>query len=156
MHNVGQRLIGLRAVYGLSQRELAKRAGVPNSAISVIEQGKSSPSTDSLGRVLSGFPLTLQQFFQLSPPESSPLSSFEQIFAERLQIHRHDMNDSDNVAITCGPTKLVVISGSLKLTTCFFAATLACGDDYFLTGNSPYRIDITGPETVWIEVCMPE
>ena len=55
---------------GLSQRELAKRAGVSNAIISLIEQNRTSPSVGSLKKVLSGLPMSLADFFagELTPP----------------------------------------------------------------------------------------
>ena len=41
---VGQRLRALREQRKLSQRELARRSGVTNGMISLIEQDKTSPS----------------------------------------------------------------------------------------------------------------
>ncbi|PFW70800.1 XRE family transcriptional regulator, partial [Bacillus sp. AFS075960] len=41
---VAERLRFVRNKHGLSQRELAKRAGVTNGTISLIEQGRVSPS----------------------------------------------------------------------------------------------------------------
>jgi len=61
--DLGVRLKAVREHNGLSQRELAKRAGVPHSSISMIEQGLSSPSVNSLARILSGIPMTLSYFF---------------------------------------------------------------------------------------------
>lgn len=60
---LGQKLKTLREAFGLSQRELAKRAGVTNSNISMIEQGQISPSVQSLTRILDVFPMTLAEFF---------------------------------------------------------------------------------------------
>ena len=62
-HNLGVRLKFFREQNGLSQRELAKRAGVPHSSISMIEQGLSSPSVNSLVKILSGIPLDISHFF---------------------------------------------------------------------------------------------
>ena len=42
--NAGERLRTLRGLYGLSQRALAKKAGVTNGMISMIEQNRNSPS----------------------------------------------------------------------------------------------------------------
>ena len=50
-------------MHGLSQRELAKRAGVSNAIISLIEQNRNSPSVGSLKRVLDGLPISLADFF---------------------------------------------------------------------------------------------
>ena len=60
---VGPRLQGLRAKLGLSQRALARKAGVPSSTVSLIESGKSSPSVGSLKRLLDAAGLSLGEFF---------------------------------------------------------------------------------------------
>jgi len=60
---LGARLKTLREAHGLSQRELAKRAGITNSNISMIEQGQVSPSVQSLVRILGAFPMSLADFF---------------------------------------------------------------------------------------------
>src|SRR3546814_7156439 len=61
--DVGARLRRLRELHGLSQRELAKRAGVSNATISLIEQNRASPSIGSLKKVLDGIPVSLADFF---------------------------------------------------------------------------------------------
>ncbi len=62
---LGARLRQVRELNGLSQRELARRAGVTNSNISLIEQGQISPSVGSLAKLLDAIPLSLAQFFAL-------------------------------------------------------------------------------------------
>lgn len=63
--DVGARLKTIRKLKGLSQRELAKRAGVTNSTISMIEKNSVSPSVSSLKKVLAGIPMSLVEFFSL-------------------------------------------------------------------------------------------
>ena len=63
--DVGAHLRAVRTMYGLSQRELAKRAGVTNGLISLIEQNRVSPSVSSLKKVLDGIPMSLADFFTL-------------------------------------------------------------------------------------------
>ncbi|MCB1763432.1 MAG: helix-turn-helix domain-containing protein [Gammaproteobacteria bacterium] len=46
-------------MHRLSQRELARRAGVTNSTISLVEKNKNSPSLASLKKVLDGIPMDL-------------------------------------------------------------------------------------------------
>jgi transcriptional regulator with XRE-family HTH domain len=50
-----------RRAAGLSQRELSRRTGVPQSSIARIEQGQQVPRTDTLERLLNacGFELRL-------------------------------------------------------------------------------------------------
>ncbi|TLU59923.1 cupin domain-containing protein [Thalassotalea litorea] len=61
--DVGARLKAVRILNNLSQRELAKRAGVTNSTISMIEKNSVSPSISSLKKVLNGIPVSLVDFF---------------------------------------------------------------------------------------------
>ncbi|MEE4465017.1 helix-turn-helix domain-containing protein, partial [Azotobacter chroococcum] len=61
--DVGVRLQSIRKLKGFSQRELAKRAGVTNSTISMIEKNSVSPSISSLKKVLGGIPMSLMEFF---------------------------------------------------------------------------------------------
>src|SRR5271169_6284680 len=70
--DVGTHLKAVRQMYGLSQRELAKRAGVTNGLISLIEQNRVSPSVSSLKKVLDGIPMSLADFFTMDlavPPQ---------------------------------------------------------------------------------------
>lgn len=61
--DIGSRLKAVREARGMSQRDLAGRAGLTNAAISLIEQNKSSPSVASLKRLLDAIPMTLSDFF---------------------------------------------------------------------------------------------
>jgi len=63
--DIGARLKAFRTMHGLSQRELAKRAGVTNGTISLIEQNRISPSLGSLKKVLDGFPISIADFLTL-------------------------------------------------------------------------------------------
>jgi transcriptional regulator with XRE-family HTH domain len=60
---VGKQLRAVRTAFGLSQRELAKRAGVTNGMVSLIEQDRVSPSIGSLQKILAAFPMTMAEFF---------------------------------------------------------------------------------------------
>src|SRR5690606_23212524 len=78
--DVGARLRSVRISFGLSQRALARRAGVTNGLISLIEQNRVSPSVSSLKKVLDGVPMTLAEFFTLDmavPPQ--PFYSAEEL-----------------------------------------------------------------------------
>ncbi|MDX6909197.1 helix-turn-helix domain-containing protein, partial [Serratia marcescens] len=65
--DLGGRLRFLRQRHNLSQRELAKRAGVTNSTISLIESNQTNPSVGALKRILDGIPIGLSEFFALEP-----------------------------------------------------------------------------------------
>ena len=74
--DIGARLQLVRKSKSLSQRELAKRVGVTNSTISLIEQNKVSPSVSSLKKVLDGIPISLADFFTLDLEKGLPDSPF--------------------------------------------------------------------------------
>jgi transcriptional regulator with XRE-family HTH domain len=61
--DVGQRLKAIRTAHGLSQRQLAARAGVTGGMISMVEQNRISPSISSLKKILQALPMTLSEFF---------------------------------------------------------------------------------------------
>ena len=85
--DVGGHLKAVRMMYGLSQRELAKRAGVTNGTISLIEQNRVSPSVSSLKKVLDGVPMSLAEFFTLD------LQASPQMFYSRDELT--DIGDRD-------------------------------------------------------------
>ena len=60
---IGSRLQTVRKHFELSQRELAKRSGVTNATISLIEQNKVSPSVSSLKKVLDPPPIDFGYIF---------------------------------------------------------------------------------------------
>ncbi|VWC48865.1 MerR family regulatory protein [Burkholderia lata] len=72
---VAERLRFVRNKHGLSQRELAKRAGVTNGTISLIEQGRVSPSVGSLKKLLECIPMSLAEFFTFELVESRTVVS---------------------------------------------------------------------------------
>lgn len=65
MSDLGKRLQNLREAHGLSQRALAKRSGISNALISLIEKDKISPSITSLKKILDSFPIELSEFFSM-------------------------------------------------------------------------------------------
>lgn len=72
--DVGGRLKALRAQFGMSQRQLADAANVPNGQISMIETNKSSPSVASLRKILGGFGISMSEFFE--PEATTPQKPF--------------------------------------------------------------------------------
>lgn len=74
-NNVALRLRLMRETLGISQRELAKRAGVTNSGISMIELGQVSPSIQSLERILAVIPIGLSEFFGFQTVSSIQVSN---------------------------------------------------------------------------------
>ena len=74
---IGSRLQTVRKHFELSQRELAKRSGVTNATISLVEQNKVSPSVSSLKKVLDGLPMSLADFFTFEAEANTRQIFFE-------------------------------------------------------------------------------
>jgi transcriptional regulator with XRE-family HTH domain len=68
--DIGQRLRQLRQRLGLSQRELARRAGLSNATISMIESNQVSPSVSALKQVLSAIDVGIADFFASAETET--------------------------------------------------------------------------------------
>lgn len=58
--HVGERIAQWRKLWKMSQRELSRRAGVTNGALSQIEQGKTSPSVQTLEKLALALNMSLQ------------------------------------------------------------------------------------------------
>src|SRR3546814_20864270 len=61
--DIGARLKAVRQARKLSQRELARRAGLTNATVSLNESNQMNPSVGALKRVLDGIPMSLAEFF---------------------------------------------------------------------------------------------
>lgn len=70
--DIGKKLQTVRKARGLSQRELASRAGLTNGTISLIEKNKTSPSIASLKRLLDAIPMSMSEFFSALEDDSAP------------------------------------------------------------------------------------
>jgi transcriptional regulator with XRE-family HTH domain len=82
--DIGKRLRAVRMKNGLSQRELASRAGLTNGTISLIEKNKTSPSIASLKCLLDAIPMSMSEFF--SPLEESTKPQYFYTAAEFTEI----------------------------------------------------------------------
>jgi|TARA_B110000238_G_C16139459_1_gene445451 transcriptional regulator with XRE-family HTH domain len=159
--NVGERLKELRKRNGISQRELSRRAGVPNSAISVIENNKVSPSVDSLTRVLNGFPMTIIEFFSdnksveekfyYKKDELIKMSdgsmSFSMVGADRKDrkirfLYEHYPAGGDtgeNLISHNGEEVGIVVRGRMEITIGDRVQLLETGDSFYIDTRIPHR-----------------
>jgi transcriptional regulator with XRE-family HTH domain len=182
--DVGSRLRQVRETAGLSQRELARRAGVTNGTISLIEQNRNSPSVSSLRKVLQGVPMTLAEFFSTEDTdlerivfrhdELLPLTneiernnkggvSFLQVGDARkygLQI----LYETYQPGADTGRTMLqhasneggIVISGRIELTVGDARNLLEAGDSYLFDSSLPHRFRNTFKEPcIIVSACTP-
>lgn len=161
--DVGIRLQSIRKLKGLSQRELAKRAGVTNSTISMIEKNSVSPSISSLKKVLAGIPMSLMEFFSLDldmetrapvvyrAAEQAELS--QGALSMRLVGKDHPDRALAFLSVTyppgadSGETLLVhegeeagiLVEGRLELQVGEQLYILESGDSYYLVAGQPHR-----------------
>ncbi|MAZ86347.1 MAG: hypothetical protein CL693_01780 [Cellvibrionaceae bacterium] len=161
---IGITLKALREYYGWSQRELAKRAGVPNSAISVIEHGSVSPSILSLEKVLRGFPLTIQQFFavdaSLSPSEPTLLASrpapalMPDARCALIQVSYHQaaQGEGSEHQIPSTASLLIITTGSARYSTLNGQQILKAGQQIELTAHIPYQVEADSAEAHWLVI----
>jgi transcriptional regulator with XRE-family HTH domain len=61
---VGRRMREIREAAGLSQRELARRAGITPGMLCLVEQGQTSPSTATATRLADALGVTLGELRQ--------------------------------------------------------------------------------------------
>ena len=167
---LGARLKFIREHNGLSQRELAKRAGVPHSSISMIEQGTNSPSINSLAKILGGIPMSLAHFFSCDISllsqhvyRSVDLGNTEQTIARGISLQKIplpynerslyfsricyaaglDTGESPKVKSTS--TAAFVIEGAIELTINAEVSIVNSGDAFVLTAHQPHRLRNISP-----------
>lgn len=178
--DIGIRLQAVRKSKALSQRELAKRVGVTNSTISLIEQNKVSPSVSSLKKVLDGIPISLAEFFTFDLPgddDDNPFFSVDQqpdlgtsgihyyLVGKRLNkrqmcILREVMPPGSDTGDTMiaheGEEGGVVICGQVELTVGDRVRVLGPGEAYYFECKLPHRFRNVGDtEAILVSASTP-
>lgn len=177
--DIGARLKAVRLSRGLSQRRLAKRAGVANATISQIESGSLNPTIGALKKILGAIPLSLGEFF------SSDVSSHEEAFFFRAKdlkeiseggvsyrqvgwtlkdkaiqlLHEHyapgastGRHALSHEGEECG----IVLKGQLTVTVGDQTRTLGPGDAYYFRSDQPHSFRNEGHEQCEIiSACSP-
>ena len=176
--DLGERLRFVRGRHELSQRELAKRAGVTNSTISLIESNQMNPSVGALKRILDGIPMGLAEFFAIEPDRprkafyradelteigKGPISYRqigENLFGRSLQILKECYQpgaDTGKVPLVHdGEEGGVVISGRLEVIVDDERRILDPGDAYYFESRRPHRFRCVGAKPCEvISACTP-
>jgi transcriptional regulator with XRE-family HTH domain len=176
---LGARLRAVRQMQGLSQRELAKRAGVSNAIISLIEQNRTSPSVGLLKKVLAGVPMSLADFFigELTPRrqvffrpgELTEIAgrgglSYRQVGRDLAGRAIQILHERYAPGADTGETLLrhdaeegaVVIRGRLEVTVGDQRRVLEPGDAYYFDSRLPHRFRNVGEEECEVvSACTP-
>ena len=176
--DIGSRLKELRKMHGLSQRELAKRAGVTNGTISLIEQNRISPSIGSLKKVLGGFPISIADFLTLD------LKPRRKVFYEAKELREISKGDvsfrlvgrdtrgrsiqmmheryvpgadtGEEMLSHAGEECGIVISGVMELTVGGEVRKLVAGDAFYFDSRLPHRFRNPGTiDCVVVSACTP-
>lgn len=166
--DIGARLQLVRKSKDLSQRELAKRVGVTNSTISLIEQNKVSPSVSSLKKVLDGIPISLADFFTLDMDIGLPDSPFytadelpdvgsngihyfligQHRPQRQMCILREVMppgtDTGDSMLLHEGEEGGVVVEGEVEVTVGDQVRVLRPGEAYYFESRVPHRFRNVG------------
>jgi len=176
--DLGERLRFVRARKQISQRELAKRSGVTNSTISLIESNRMNPSVGALKRILDGIPMGLAEFFAIEPER--PRNAFyradelteigkkpisyrqigDNLLGRALQIlkERYEPgSDTGRVPLVHdGEEGGIVVSGRLEVTVDEERRVLDVGDAYYFESRRPHRFRCVGANPCEvISACTP-
>lgn len=179
--DIGQTLRTIRKERGLSQRELAARAGLTNGTISLIEKNKTSPSVASLKSLLDAIPISMAEFFSTIEDTDTPkvfytADEFINIAPTRDgQVSLRQLGNAEQHTIQVlhetyppgsdtGPETLVhqgeeagiVVQGEIEVTVDGAVAILRVGDGYLFDSRLPHRFRNIGEGTcVIVSACTP-
>ncbi|WP_298844714.1 cupin domain-containing protein [uncultured Roseobacter sp.] len=174
--DIGHRLRAIRKQRGLSQRELAARAGLTNGTISLIEKNRTSPSVASLKSLLDAIPISMAEFFatiedngqskyfyradeftELAPGDTDEAGP--RLLSLRMLGHTQDtalqvLHERYEPGADTGPELLsheaeeagVVIRGTIEITVDGEVSTLGPGDGYQFNSRLPHRFRNNGKE----------
>jgi len=159
--DVGDRLKKIRQIYGFSQRELAKRVGMTNSTISMIEQNRVSPSVSSLKKILDGIPISVTEFFTVDFNEHEKVvyrpDELIDIGSEGIELKLvGSVESKSNLALLIetyepgadtgtemmfheGEEAGTVIEGTIEMTIGGEVHNLGAGDSYSFSTKIPHR-----------------
>ncbi|MGJ8623389.1 MAG: cupin domain-containing protein [Yoonia sp.] len=180
--DIGKRLQSIRKEKGLSQRELAARAGLTNGTVSLIEQNKTSPSVASLKSLLDAIPMSIAEFFATIEDTSGPkifysaeefvevapqaglgnvsLRQLGNASTHTLQL----LDESYPPQADTGPELMshegeeagIVIAGEIEITVGDQVRVLTAGEGYLFESRQPHRFRNTGTTTCRVvSACTP-
>lgn len=176
--DVGARLRRVRDTAGLTQRELAKRAGVTNSTISLIEQEAHAPSLASLHRILSAIPISIADFFAIPTSQQNVLfydsddlavltrgdADLRVLGAERrekslqmfIERYQPGAGTGDEAISHDGETAAVVLRGTVEVHVADLTRILRRGGGFHIFGKQPYVLRNIGKSVAVVAcACTP-
>tara|TARA_R110002110_G_scaffold83635_28_gene217174 strand:+ start:2744 stop:3289 length:546 start_codon:yes stop_codon:yes gene_type:complete len=178
MREVGHRIKVLRKRLGLSQRELAKRAGLTNASISLVERSQMSPSVASLKKILDSLGVTMTEFFSgralfddqifFAADELTEIGedgvSFRQVGQDldgrALQIlhevYQPGFDTGESLYTHIAEESGVVVRGHIEITVGAETRRLGPGDAYYFDSRLPHRFrNVDDEECEIVSACTP-
>ncbi len=178
---LGARLRVLRTGRGLSLRALAERSGVTAGALSLIENGKNSPSVSTLKKVLSALELTLADFFTGGQADrevacvvvpgsrlvnvasgrglqylSLPGPRDGRVIQVMHEVYSPGADTGPELYSHVGEEAGFCVSGTIEVTVDGRAEVLKPGDAFYFSSNLPHRWrNIGGTTARMISACTP-
>ena len=180
--NIGKRLQDIRKAHGLSQRELASRAGLTNGTVSLIEQNKTSPSIASLKSLLDAIPMSIAEFFanieqgqqdkyfygsgefiEIAPQSDGPAVSLRQLgnaISHSLQIldeiYPPGADTGPELLTHTGEEAGIVTEGEIEITVADQIKVVRVGEGYIFDSRLPHRFrNVSGATCRVISACTP-
>lgn len=167
MPQIGRHLRELRRRRQLSSREIATRAGVSHSTISLMERDRMSPSLDTLGAVIEALGSTLAEFFSglsdsysyspiYRPDDLVEIGNPDEISyrviglkhpSRKMQVLLESYKPgADTGAIFSHDAQEsgIVLEGRIELTVGDQSWLLQVGDGYYFDSNQPHRFRNAG------------
>lgn len=164
--DIGQRLRDVRAECGLSIRDLAKKSGLNVNTLSMIENGKTSSSLETLQQLSFALKTPITAFFEASAPKNKiahykaserPSVAFAHGMLEDLgagmprrgaetflvTLKPHS-NSGENLIVHTGREIVFCLEGQLTYTIEDLTFLLEPGDSLFFEAHLPHRWQNTG------------
>ncbi|MGO0062361.1 helix-turn-helix domain-containing protein [Brevibacillus fluminis] len=94
---VGNRIRFFRKGSGLSQEQLAFKAGLNPSYLGQVERGEKSPTIDSLEKIATALDVTLEDLFSFEYERS--LKSSDSTFIDKIAIQLHGRSQMEQEAV---------------------------------------------------------
>ena len=163
---VGKRLKDLRTERGYSLRLLAERSGLNINTLSLIENGKSSPSVSTLQQLSQALDVPIAAFFESEPvekdvvfteAENRPTQSFGSTKMQNLAKDLIDnavqpfvvtlqpgMGSGDHTIVHTGFEFIYCLSGSIRYQVAQEEYTLNKGDSLVFEAHKPHSWENLG------------
>lgn len=175
--NVGQRLREQRMDRGLTIRDLAQKSGLNVNTLSMIENGKASPSIETLQQLSYALEMPIVAFFEDTTPEREivhhkacqrPVFSFAHGIledlgagmsrrgAETLLVMLNPHSDSgENPIVHTGRETVYCLEGKITYIVDDQTFVLEPGDSLLFEAHLPHRMQNTGaiPTRALIVLC---